>query len=28
LCGVQIAMIGVGASRDATIVLKNPFQEV
>ncbi len=26
LCGVQIAMIGVGASRDATIVLKNPFQ--
>ena len=26
LCGVQVAMVGVGASRDATIVVKNPFQ--
>jgi adenylosuccinate synthase len=26
LCGVPIAMIGVGASRDATIVVKNPFE--
>ncbi len=26
LCGVEIAMVGVGADRDATIVLKNPFQ--
>ena len=26
LCGVQIAMVGVGASREATIFLKNPFR--
>ncbi len=26
LCGVPIAMVGVGASREATIVLRNPFQ--
>ncbi len=26
LCGVRLAMVGVGASRDATIVLENPFQ--
>ena len=25
LCGVKLAMVGVGASRDATIVLANPF---
>jgi adenylosuccinate synthase len=25
LCGVPLAIVGVGASRDATIVLKNPF---
>jgi adenylosuccinate synthase len=25
LCGVRLAMIGVGASRDATIILENPF---
>jgi adenylosuccinate synthase len=25
LCGVRLAIIGVGASRDATIVLENPF---
>ena len=27
LCGVPIAMVGVGASRDATIILKNPFRD-
>jgi adenylosuccinate synthase len=27
LCGVPVAMVGVGASRDATIVVKNPFQQ-
>ncbi len=27
LVGVPIAMVGVGASRDATIVLKNPFRD-
>ena len=27
LCGIPIAMVGVGASRDATIVVRNPFQE-
>jgi len=26
VCGVGLAMIGVGASRDATIVLENPFR--
>jgi adenylosuccinate synthase len=26
LCGVRLAMVGVGASRDATIVLENPFR--
>jgi adenylosuccinate synthase len=26
LCGVRLAMVGVGASRDATIVLDNPFR--
>ncbi|HLW70151.1 MAG TPA: adenylosuccinate synthase [Candidatus Binataceae bacterium] len=26
LCGVQLAIIGVGAARDATIVLENPFR--
>jgi adenylosuccinate synthase len=26
LCGVRLAMIGVGASRDATIILENPFR--
>jgi adenylosuccinate synthase len=25
LCGVRLAIVGVGASRDATIVLENPF---
>jgi adenylosuccinate synthase len=25
LCGVKLAMVGVGASREATIVLVNPF---
>ncbi|MGH8012904.1 MAG: adenylosuccinate synthetase, partial [Candidatus Binataceae bacterium] len=27
LCGVQLAMIGVGAAREATIVMKNPFAD-
>jgi adenylosuccinate synthase len=26
LCGVRVAMVGVGASRDATIILDNPFR--
>jgi adenylosuccinate synthase len=26
LCGVRLAIVGVGASRDATIVVENPFQ--
>jgi adenylosuccinate synthase len=26
LCGVRLAMVGVGAARDATIVLENPFR--
>jgi len=26
LCGVRLSMIGVGAARDATIVLENPFR--
>ncbi len=26
LCGVRLAMVGVGASRDATIILENPFR--
>jgi adenylosuccinate synthase len=26
LCGVRLAMVGVGASREATIVLENPFR--
>jgi adenylosuccinate synthase len=26
LCGVRLAMIGVGASRDAVIILENPFR--
>jgi adenylosuccinate synthase len=26
LCGVRLAIVGVGAPRDATIVLENPFQ--
>ena len=25
VCGVRLAMIGVGAAREATIVLENPF---
>jgi adenylosuccinate synthase len=27
LCGVRLAMVGVGAARDATIVLENPFAD-
>ncbi|MGH8336003.1 MAG: adenylosuccinate synthetase, partial [Gammaproteobacteria bacterium] len=27
LCGIPLAMIGVGAAREATIVLRNPFRE-
>jgi adenylosuccinate synthase len=26
LCGVRLAMVGVGASREATIILQNPFR--
>jgi adenylosuccinate synthase len=25
LCGARLSMVGVGAARDATIVLENPF---
>lgn len=28
LCGVRLAIVGVGAPRDATVVLENPFRKV